>query len=130
MLNRILLFSLFALVSMNLASAEGKARIVTSVARPVQCIAPISVYNIDGKLVRMNEMGFELEPGRHTLVGTANPDSTNCPTMRSGRSMDIPPLEYDFEAGKTYYIGLQHKSSNQQLWRFVVWRIENAPGEK
>jgi len=105
-------------------AAEGMARVITYVAKPVQCIAPIEVYNIDGELVKKNAMGFDLEPGRHTLVGLASIDSANCPVMRGNRSLDIPPLDYEFEAGKTYYIGLEHKSANQQQWRFVVWRVQ------
>jgi hypothetical protein len=75
------------------------------------------------ELVRENAMGFDLAPGRHTLVGTARIDSVNCPTMRGNQALDIPPLDYEFEAGKTYYVGLEHKSSNQQQWRFVVWKV-------
>ena len=119
----VLLTALLALLPAGLAAAEGMARVITDVARPVECIAPIEVYNIDGELVGKNTMGFDLEPGRHSLVGLAKIDSTNCPVMRGNSALDIPPLEYDFEAGKTYYIGLEHKSSNQQQWRFVVWRI-------
>jgi hypothetical protein len=104
--------------------ADHMARVVTNVAKPVQCIAPIEVYNLDGRLVRKNAMGFDLEPGRHTLVGTARIDSVNCPAMRGNQALDIPPLDYAFAAGKTYYVGLQHQSSNQQQWRFVVWRVE------
>jgi hypothetical protein len=44
--------------------------------------------------------------------------------MGGNQALDIPPLDYEFEAGKTYYIGLEHKSSNQQQWHFVVWKTE------
>lgn len=105
-------------------AADQMARVITDVAKPVQCIAPIEVYNLDGRLVRKNAMGFDLEPGRHTLVGTARIDSVNCPAMRGNQALDIPPLDYEFEAGKVYYVGLEHQSSNQQQWRFVVWKVE------
>jgi hypothetical protein len=104
--------------------ADQMARVITDVAKPVQCIAPIEVYNLDGRLVRKNAMGFDLEPGRHTLVGTARIDSVNCPAMRGNQALDIPPLDYEFEAGRIYYVGLEHQSSNQQQWRFVVWKVE------
>ncbi len=120
-----LMVTLFLGILPFVAQASGdKAWIVTIVDKPVECISPISVYSIDGELVRKNPAGFELEPGRHSLVGTVSSLSAGCPTMRTSRSQDIPPLDYEFEAGKTYYIGLEHKSANQQSWRFVVWRIK------
>lgn len=118
------LITLLSLLTGPAMGADQMARVITDVAKPVQCIAPIEVYNIDGLLVGENAMGFDLEPGRHTLVGTARIDSVNCPTMRGNQALDIPPLDYVFEAGKTYYVGLEHKSSNQQQWRFVVWKVQ------
>ena len=123
-MRRIILIALLAGLPIAVSGAESMARVITDVAKPVQCIAPLEVYNIDGKLVRENAMGFDLAPGRHTLVGTARIDSVNCPVMRGNRALDIPPLDYEFEAGKTYYVGLEHKSSDQQQWRFVVWKVE------
>ena len=123
-MRRIILVTLLAVLPAAVVAAEGMARVITDVAKPVQCIAPIEVYNIDGQLVRENAMGFDLAPGRHSLVGTARIDSVNCPTMRGNQALDIPALDYEFEAGKTYYVGLEHKSSNQQQWRFVVWKVQ------
>lgn len=120
---RTLLVVLLSLLPISAFAQSEMARVITSVEKPVQCISPISVYNIDGILVKKNEMGFDLEPGRHTMVGTAMLNLKDCPKMRSGRSLDVPALDYEFEAGKTYYVGLQHKSSNQQQWKFVVWRV-------
>jgi len=103
-------------------ASEDMARVITDGKKPVECIAPIEVYNIDGKLVRKNAMGFDIEPGVHTMVGLAQIDSANCPSMR-GASVDIPPLEYDFKAGHTYFVGLNHKAAGQQEWFFTVWRV-------
>ena len=113
-----------AMLPLSILGSGDKAWVVTSVDKPVECISPISVYSIDGQLVRKNPMNFELEPGRHTLVGTVSSFASGCPTMRTSMGQDVPPLDYEFEAGKTYYIGLQHKSANQQSWRFVVWRVK------
>lgn len=123
---RILFFVILTGFSFSVAAGGDVARVITSVEKPVQCISPIEVYNIDGKLVKKNAMGFDLEPGTHSLVGTARINNRDCPRMRSGAAVDIPALEYDFEAGKTYYIGLQHKSGSQQNWRFVVWRVTDS----
>jgi hypothetical protein len=99
-----------------------KPRLITSVAKPVECIAPINIYAIDGKLVTNT---YEIEPGHHSLVGRSSEQFSDCPRMQSTQSVDIPPLEYEFEAGKTYYIGLDRKSANQQNWSFVVWRVKD-----
>lgn len=120
--NRLTLFLVLLLAPALAPADEHMARIITDVAKPVECIAPIEVYNLDGQLVRKNPSGFNLEPGLHSLVGTAKIDAVNCPQMQGNRTLDIPPLKYEFEAGKTYYVGLEHKSANQQQWRFVVWR--------
>ena len=127
---RLMIIIVAVLFSAPVLSGEGVARVITSGEKPVQCISPIDVYNIDGQLVKKNSMGFDLEPGTHTLVGTARINNRDCPRMRSSGSVDIPALEYDFEAGKTYYIGLEHKSGSQQNWRFVVWRVTDSPKKK
>jgi hypothetical protein len=68
-MRRIILVTLLAVLPAAVVAAEGMARVITDGAKPVQCIAPIEVYNIDGKLVRQNAMGFDLEPGH----SAANP---------------------------------------------------------
>ena len=120
---KFLLALLMVVFSLPAVAGDEMAHVITSIEKPVQCISPIEVYNIDGQLVKKNSMGFDLEPGKHSLVGTAKINNRDCPRMRSSGSIDIPALEYEFEAGKTYYIGLEHKSSAQQNWRFVVWRV-------
>jgi len=122
--NSALILMLAMLVLSSVSASEDKAWIVTSIEKPVECISAVSIYSIDRVLVGKNAMGFELDPGQHSLVGTVTKFSPGCPIMRTTGSLDIPPLDYEFEAGKTYYIGLEHKSSNPQNWRFVVWRTE------
>ena len=100
--------------------------VITSVERPVQCIAPIDVYEVDGRLRDMNSLGFELEPGMHTLKGRARISSSTCPVMRGNEVGDVPPLEYEFEAGKTYWVGLDHTASNRRSWRYTVWKVEDS----
>ena len=125
MLRTLLSIALLAIAA-PLAADPGKAMVITSVDRPVQCIAPIDVYEVDGKLVDKNSMGFELEPGTHTLKGRAKISSSTCPVMRGNESRDVPPLEHAFEAGKTYYVGLDHSSANRAAWRYTVWKVEDS----
>jgi hypothetical protein len=126
---RIFTFLIIVLLPLNVAANKDMARIITDTSKPVECIAPIDVYNIDSKLVRKNAMGFNLEPGKHTLVGTARIDGRNCPSMR-GAARDIPPLEHEFKAGHTYFIGLNHKAAGQQDWFFTVWRVQEPKAGK
>ncbi|MFC1689914.1 hypothetical protein ACFL07_09720 [Pseudomonadota bacterium] len=123
MLTRIPAIVFLLLLPFSAVANKEMARVITDTAKPVQCIAPIDVYNIDGKLVRKNAMGFDIEPGKHTLVGTARVDSRNCSTFR-GSPRDVPALEYEFKAGHTYFIGLNHKAAGQKDWFFEVWRIQ------
>jgi hypothetical protein len=44
--------------------------------------------------------------------------------VRGKSTYTIPDLEADFEAGKTYYVGLDHSSKNKEEWRLVIWKTE------
>ena len=46
------------------------------------------------------------------------------PERRLFDALAVPDLEADFEAGKTYYIGLDHSSKNFNDWRLVIWKVE------
>ena len=49
-----------------------------------------------------------------------------CRVGRGGnRGWHAADLEVDFEAGKTYYIGYDHKSTNRDEWKLVRWGNEN-----
>lgn len=101
------------------------AKVVTQHGRPADCLAPIAVYKIDGKERIVPAMGFAIEPGIHTINGRAAIDITYC--RRVGRARDsttAPDLLVNFEAGKTYYIGYDHKSHNTADWKLVVWKVE------
>ncbi len=125
-MNRWVFVLLSLVLAAPLAADGGKARVITSVDRAVQCIASIAVYELDGKLVSLNSMGFDLEPGPHTMKGRAQISSQTCPPMRGNESRDVPALEHEFEAGKTYYVGLDHSSRNRAEWRYTVWKVEDA----
>lgn len=107
----------------------GKARVITSFSDAVRCISPVRILNIDGHEVAVTSLGFTLEPGKHTLSGTALLGSTRCPVVGSA-TMRYPfePLEALFEPGKIYYVGYDHSSPNRGDWKFVIWKIENDEG--
>lgn len=106
------------------AADEEMAQIVTQVALPVQCISRVAVRKIDGKEKFVSPQGFKLEPGRHTLSGTVAVNRRNCPVLRGQDDWTAAPLEADFEAGKTYYIGFDHSSDNRADWKYVIWKVE------
>jgi len=115
---------IIALVSPVMASND-MAMIVTQNGRPAECLSPIAVNKIDGRMRIVPAMGFSIEPGVHTINGRAALDTTNCRiTGRAQKTASAPDLEVNFEAGKTYYIGYDHKSHNSEDWKLVVWKVK------
>ena len=118
------LLAIFALPLQAQASSEDKARIVTQNARPVDCISRVAIRTINGKQKFVSPQGFDLEPGRYTLNGTVALDTTFCKVVRGNENTRPAPLEAEFEAGKTYYIGFDHSSTNREEWHYVIWKVE------
>ena len=111
------------------AQEEGKVRVITSFNQAAQCISPIRVTKIDGREATVQRMGFNIEPGRHTISGSAIIDTSMCSTV--GRINNPPraqPLEAEFELGKVYYLGYDHSSSDRNDWKIVIWKVEEADG--
>ena len=93
--------------------------------RAAQCISPVQVRKIDGREAAVHSMGFNLEPGTHTLTGSALIDASMCKTVGRGTGRNkIEPLEADFEAGKTYWLGYDHSSTDRNDWKLVIWKVE------
>jgi len=106
------------------ADDENVARIVTQTAKPAECLAPVAILQIDQRPVSVSPQGFTLDPGHHTMNGRALINVGNCPVARGLVNQGLPPLEADFEAGKTYYVGFDHSSRNRDEWRLVIWKTE------
>jgi len=101
------------------------AKIVTHGGRPADCLSPIMVNRIDGQQKFVPAQGFEIGAGIHTLNGLAVLDTTFCKVGPGGNlGGNTPDLEVNFEAGKIYYIGYDHKSKNRDEWKLVIWKIE------
>jgi len=107
-----------------MAGKADKAQIVTQNERPAQCISRVAITDIDGKLASVPKQGFKLDAGTHSMKGRATLNTSQCPAVRGKSNHTVPPLEADFEAGKTYYVGLDHSSKNREEWRLVVWKVE------
>ncbi len=107
-----------------MADKTGKAQIITQSERPARCISRVVIDEIDGRLSNVSGQGFTLDAGTHSLNGRAIINITNCPAVRGRNSYVVPDLEAEFEAGKTYYIGLDHSSKNKEEWRLVIWKTE------
>ena len=109
----------------NLLANSDMAKIITHNSRPADCLASIAVNKIDGEERIVSTQGFSIEPGVHSINGRAAIDTSFCRVGRGGnRGWHAPDLEVDFEAGKTYYIGYDHKSANRDDWKLVVWKVE------
>lgn len=104
------------------------ARIVTGVPGPSACLAPVQVHTIDGEAASVGARGFDLAPGTHSLHAAALLDATKCPPQAVDGAGPLPPLRADFDAGKTYFIGLDHAAEDVRDWRLVVWKILAGDG--
>lgn len=101
-------------------------RVVTSFNNAAQCISPVQIRKIDGKEATVQRMGFNLEPGQHTLSGSAVIDTSSCLTIGSTtRHATAAPLEAEFELGKVYYVGYDHSSADRDDWKIVIWKVED-----
>ena len=113
-----------------LAENNDMARIVTQIDKPAECLGSVEIKVIDGRLKNVSPLGFDIEPGKHKLSGTAKVNRGNCFTSARGyRNEGVPPLEAEFEAGKTYYIGFDYSSSDRREWAYVIWKVEPEEGE-
>jgi hypothetical protein len=105
--------------------ASHAAKIITGNEKAAECISSVHVNAIDGELVYVQPLGFDLEPGKHRLTARAVVNTSFCKALGPSVGKDeTPALEADFEAGKTYYVGLDHSSSNRKDWRLVIWKVE------
>jgi hypothetical protein len=108
------------------AGETGKVQVVTSFNQAAQCISPVHIKKIDGKEATVQRMGFTLEPGKHTLSGSAVINLSNCPAVGSTtRHHAAGPLEAVFEPGKVYYVGYDHSSADRNDWKIVIWKVED-----
>ena len=104
---------------------SGEAKIITGHNKAAQCISPVQVRKIDGREASVQSMGFSLEPGTHTLTGSAKINTSFCKTVGRGTGRNkIEPLEAEFEAGKTYWVGYDHSSTDRNDWKLVIWKVE------
>lgn len=126
MLDRLLLISMLSLPASlaAIASDAGTAMIITMQGRTAQCITPVVINEINGELKTLSQQGFVLDAGTHSLGGWAERDPENCPALRGRDHYSVPPLRATFEAGKTYYLGMDQSSKNKEDWRIVVWKTE------
>jgi hypothetical protein len=119
-------------LSVSVFSADPKkARIVTFKSNVVDCLAAISITQIDGQNRMLPTMGFDIEPGEHSMHGRSTVDLRCSKPVRSEsrKPVHVPPLEWFFEAGKVYYVGLDYSSPMRENWRVVVWKVEYEDGE-
>ena len=105
----------------------GMAQVVTFKSNVSECLASVQIKQIDGQLRTLPSLGFEIEPGWHTMHGIAVLHLGTCPVKeeRSRKPVHVPPLEWLFEAGKVYYVGLDHSSPYRKNWRLIVWDVKD-----
>ncbi len=123
-----LLVALLLVPAMSHAWDAGKARIVTSGDKPSECISAVHVNRIDDREVKVQKLGFEIDPGKHTLSARAIMNTSFCKAVGIGGTglQTAEPIEADLEAGKTYYLGYDHSASNRKDWKLVIWKVEDS----
>ena len=120
---------MLVLLSVALRASAGdpeKAQLVTGGKNAMRCLSPVAINKIDGELQQVPEKGFELEPGMHSMNGRARLNLKYCRVTDDRSYAAVPDLEAEFEAGKVYYVGLDHSSESNGDWRLVIWRVEDA----
>lgn len=128
----LVLIALAVLPAMAISADRSKAQVVTFKSDPTKCLASVEIKTIDGELKQLPSLGFEIEPGWHTMHGLATVNLNHCPAIedRSRKQVHVPPLEWLFEAGKKYYVGLDHSSPERQNWQLVVWKVEDMESDE
>ena len=107
------------------AAEAGKAKIVTSFSRDAQCIAAVAVNQIDGKEVKVQQAGFEIDPGTHTIQARSLVKGNLCKAVGGDQGNNpTEPIEYTFQAGTTYYLGFDYSDSLRKNWKLVIWKEE------
>lgn len=103
------------------------AQVVTFREDVTKCLAAVEIKTIDGKNRMLPRFGFEIEPGWHTMHGVTKVDLKRCPVNedRIYKNVNVPPLEWLFEAGKVYYVGFDYSSPTRENWRLIVWKVED-----
>jgi hypothetical protein len=114
-----------AVVPKTVFADPAMARIITGNERITQCIASVHIRQLDGEERQLPANSFELEPGMHTLHGASKINVTYCQVNRASQQTSVPPLTALFEAGKNYYVGLDHSAPDWENWRIVVWKVED-----
>jgi len=126
-----LFFAVLLCPALLMAAETENARIVTHKSNVVRCLAAVQINQIDGKNRQLPTLGFEIEPGEHTMSGLSTIDLRNCPPeeTQSRNPVHIKPLDWFFEAGKVYYVALDYSSPKRENWQIVVWKAETEDGE-
>jgi hypothetical protein len=126
---KLMKYALLALLLLPLviqAEDARQAKLITSVEQSAKCISAIEVNQIDGKEVKVQRLGFSIDAGKHAISGRALINDSFCKVtgVDTGNN-PIKPIEYEFEAGKTYYLGYDHSANLREDWKLVVWMVKD-----
>ena len=121
-----LLILVLASVAVRASAADPeKAQLVTGDENAMRCLSSVAINEIDGEAQLVPERGFELEPGMHSMNGRARLNIKYCRVTDDRSNAPVPDLEAEFEAGKIYYVGLDHSSESIGDWHLVIWKVED-----
>jgi len=104
---------------------DGVGRLITSVGKLASCIAPVQVYEIDGKKISEGRHMISLSSGEHVIKARAVVDLGICVHIRRSASRaTIEPITINIETGKDYYLGLDVDPPRRKDWKLVVWKVK------
>lgn len=108
-------------------AGERYALIQTGDTRLAHGIFPVAIYNIDGREIHSDRVLHRIEPGQHTIAARAAVDRR----LVRGVSRDpvargSPPLTFNFQSGRRYFLGLKAEGSRSRDWRLVIWKVEDV----
>ena len=103
----------------------GVGRLITSVGKLASCIAPVEVYEIDGRPIMEGKHMISLSAGEHVVKARATVDLGICVHIRRSASRaTIDPITINIETGKDYYLGLDVDPPRRKDWKLVVWKVK------
>ena len=126
----LVLFSSIIFANPFVKPSEPNGMLNFSQQHPSKDIFPVSLFAIDGKQIIERKNAVWLKPGTHTLRFRAAINLDQRSKTQIKRQKQVSPrknnsLEIDVQEGKMYFVGYDTSERDPNLWRPVVWKVED-----
>ncbi|MDJ0655155.1 MAG: hypothetical protein QNJ40_13420 [Xanthomonadales bacterium] len=103
------------------------ATLVTEGASRARGIYPVQIYKLDGREINTQQTIHRIEPGVHTIQARALADwGLSQTTRRTARREPPPVLEFNFQSGRRYFLGMKAPEPGETRWQLVIYRTEDV----